>query len=113
MRPFEANTGFLRADVVAWAEGSARGRKELVWLMQHDLFNVAIDLGQTDQQAIAKVDDLFSAFAAEWSIYALTGSEAIVAAIENDATLPWLDTEYPSASGVTIRTRLINRLNNG
>lgn len=82
-------------------------RKGNVWKIQNDLAKAAAGLGQTAQQIEIKVDLLFSTFAAEWAIYVLTGSPAIVTAIQNDVTLPWLDTDV---SGLTIRQRLINRL---
>jgi hypothetical protein len=97
-----ANEGFI-------SEFSHREwqRKHDIWHIQRDLFDAAIGLGQTDAQATAKIDALFATFAADWSLYILTGNPAIVTAIQDDATLPWLDTDV---SGQSIRARLINRL---
>lgn len=85
-------------------------RLKVVWTVQNDLLVAAQDLGQDQTQAVTKLDELFATFAAEWSLYAITGSLAIATAIENDTTLTWLDTVYPPGSGVTIRERLLNRL---
>lgn len=82
-------------------------RRVIVWKIQNDLATLAVSLGQSNAQIENKVDALFSTFAAEWSIYIFTGASAIIDAIQNDATLPWLDT---LASGLTIRQHLINRL---
>jgi hypothetical protein len=82
-------------------------RLDVLQQLQVDLYAAATSLGQTDAQAKQKIDDLFSAYPGEWSIYALVGASAIVTAIQNDATLPWLDT---LVGGLTIRQRLINRL---
>jgi hypothetical protein len=82
-------------------------RIELIWKIQNDLAKLAAGLGQDATQIETKVDLLFSAFAAEWAIYTLTGSPAIVTAITDDITIPWLDTDV---SGTTIRQRLLNRL---
>lgn len=82
-------------------------RRHLVLKTVKDLFDLAISLGQTETQAEAKIDALFEAYAAEFSIYILVGSPAITTAIQNDATLPWLDTDV---AGLSIRQRLINRL---
>jgi hypothetical protein len=93
-----------------WAadqEEAERARKAILWRVQRDLYNAAVTLGQTDAQATAKIDALFSTFAGEWSLYILTGSPAIITAIQNDATIPWLNTQV---DGQTIRQRLIARL---
>lgn len=82
-------------------------RKFTVFGIQQDLHAAAIALGQTEEQAETKIDLLFSTFAAEWSLYMLTGSPAIITSIQNDATIGWLDTDV---AGVSIRQRLINRL---
>lgn len=82
-------------------------RRHLVLKTIKDLFDAAIQSGQTDVQAEAKIDELFTTYAAEWSIYILAGVPAIITSIQNDATMPWLDTDV---AGVTIRQRLINRL---
>ena len=106
-RAFLDDTGPLDGDALVWAKGREEARKEAVWIIQRDLFKLAKDLGQTNQQAITKVDQLFSTFAAEWAIFVLTGSDSINDAIQNDATIAWLDTDV---SGQTIRQRLLNRL---
>lgn len=82
-------------------------RTFMVWTIQRDLYDAALSLGQTDAQARTKIDTLFTTFAAEWSIYVLTGSPSITTAILTDVTIPWLDTDV---SGTSIRTRLANRL---
>lgn len=100
-------------DYIASFVSAEMKRRYTIYRTQRDLYNAATDLGQTTTQADDKIDDLFGTFGGEWSIYIFTGALAITDAILNDTTLPWLDTEYPIGSGVTIRTRLINRLNNG
>lgn len=110
-RSFDAT--FLPDDYISTFAEAEKNRKVLIYRMQRDLHDVALDLGQTTAQADEKIDDLFGTFGGDWSIYILTGTLEITNSIENDATLAWLDTEYPVSSGVTIRTRLINRLNNG
>lgn len=85
-------------------------RQEVVWNVQHDLAIAAANLGQSRSQIESKIDDLFSTFGAEWSVFILAGATSIVDAITNDTTLSWLDVVYPQGSGVTIRTRLLNRL---
>lgn len=100
----------LSTDPDAWqylAEDEERERKVTVWRVQRDLHAAALNLGQTDAQATAKIDLLFSTFAGEWSLYVLTGAPAITTAIQNDITLTWLNT---GVGGQTIRQRLINRL---
>lgn len=82
-------------------------RKETIWRVQNDLVTLALGLGQSTAEAATKVDALFSTFAAEWAIYVLTGSPAIITAIQDDATIPWLDLDI---AGTSIRQRLINRL---
>lgn len=106
-RPFRDDTGVLDQDAVTWAAGQEWDRKTIVWLLQRDLYKLVRQLGETDAEAEAKIDALFTTFASEWSIYVLTGSDAVVTAIEDDATLAWLDV---SISGASIRQRLINRL---
>ena len=85
-------------------------RQAVVQQAQLDLYDAALDLGQTTAQAIAKIDDLFATFASEWFLWLLDEHPSLVTAIQNDATIPWLDTEYPPASGVDLRQRIINRL---
>jgi hypothetical protein len=85
-------------------------RRNTVWKIQHDLAFAAADLGQTGTQIESKMDELFSTFGEEWAIYVIAGAIVIIDAITNDTTLPWLDTIYPSGSGITFRTRIINRL---
>lgn len=66
-------------------------------------------LGLDDADIQAKLNQLFSAYPGEWAIYFVTGANlAIVPAITNDTTIPWLDTDV---SGTTLRQRLVNRLN--
>jgi len=101
------NTYDFEDDYIGELRVARREREELVMRTQHDLAAAARGLGQTGGQIRTKVDSLFSTFASEWSIYILVGSTAIIDAIQNDATLPWLDTDV---SGTSIRQRLINRL---
>jgi len=82
-------------------------RKDLVRNIINDLLTLARTLGQNQTQATTKVEALFLTFAAEWNLYMFAGSTAIITAIQNDATLPWLDTDV---AGLTIRQRLVNRL---
>jgi len=82
-------------------------RQKTVDYVQIDLANYATSLGQTRTQIEDKLDTLFNTFASEWSIYLLVGATGIIDAIQNDVTIPWLDTDI---SGTTIRQRLINRL---
>ena len=72
-----------------------------------DLVDFAVGQGYTVQQARYAVEDLFRTFVSDWFLYTLIGSNDIVTAITNDATLAWLDID---AGGQTIRTRLISRL---
>lgn len=83
-------------------------RRTIVHKIQQDLHTLALQLGQTEDQASSKIDTLFATFSGDWSLYILTGSPAIKTSIQNDATIPWLDTDV---SGQTIRQRLLNRLN--
>jgi len=94
-------------DYISSIESAATTRRYRVYQVIHDLAKAAASLGQTESQIENKVDALFSTFAAEWSIYILTGATAIIDAIQNDATLPWIDTDV---NGTSIRQRLINRL---
>ena len=96
-----------RYEGVVDLETQEYSRRHLVLQTTKDLYDAAIALGQTDVQAEAKIDDLFATYAAEWSIYILVGNPTIITSIQNDATLPWLDTDV---QGLTIRQRLINRL---
>lgn len=82
-------------------------RVDQVQEVVRDLYSAARNIGQTDAQAKSKIQDLFNTFAAEWSVYALVGADGIVTGIQNDVTLPWLDTDV---AGTSIRQRLINRL---
>jgi hypothetical protein len=77
-----------------------------------DLVSFGGEQGYTDNQIDGAIDQLVSTFAAEWSIWILIGHDALITAIQNDATIGWLNTEFPSGSGVTVRTRLVNRLSN-
>lgn len=99
-----------------WLGSFARAeeeRKALVRRTERDIVDAAAAFGQTPEEGDAKVDELFATFAAEWSIYILTGAPAIIDAIQNDTSLPWLNAEYPPGSGVTVRERIVNRLTNG
>ena len=82
-------------------------RKRTVLFIQHDLVLFGKDQGYTQNQIRGAVEALFATFAAEWSLYILMGSSALVTAITADATLSWLDLD---ANGQTIRQRLVNRL---
>lgn len=102
----DSNFSF-EADYLHTLYSAEMERRIVVWKVQHDLAEAAAGLGQTYAQIGDKMDTLFSTFASEWSIYILTGATAIVTAIQNDATIGWLDTDV---SGTSIRQRLINRL---
>lgn len=103
---YGAERGYLEQLEIAYD-----ARRKLIYQAQHDLALAAADLGQTEGQIGSKMDELFSTYGAEWSVYILTGATAIITAIQNDVSIAWLDTVYPAGSGVTLRTRLINRLN--
>jgi hypothetical protein len=92
--------------VVAFLD-QERLRKGIIAKIQYDLFNAALGLGQTEAQAVAKIDALFAAYSGDWALYILTGSPAVSTSIQNDATLPWLST---LVAGVSIRQRILNRL---
>jgi hypothetical protein len=96
-------------DYIASFRGAEEQRRLTVYRLQKDLYDAALTLGQTPAQADDKIDTLFSTFASEWSIYILAGATAIVTAITDDITIPWLDTDV---AGTTIRLRLTNRLSN-
>ena len=82
-------------------------RKRVVFKIQYNLYQLATSLGQTPAQARNKIDELFSTFAAEWSLYVITGSPAINTAVSNDATIAWLDVDV---QGTSLRQRILNRL---
>jgi len=82
-------------------------REDIFFQIQADLTGYGEGLGLNPAQVEAKLDELFTTFAAEWLLYILTGSPSIATAITNDATLPWLDTVV---GGQTLRVRLVARL---
>ena len=82
-------------------------RKIVVATITRDLAVFAVTSGQTRAQTSAKIEQLFSTFAGEWSLYILAGSDALKTALANDVTIAWLDTDV---NGTPLRTRLINRL---
>lgn len=82
-------------------------RKELYFQVLEALWKLGKDLGLSDANIFGKLDDLYLAFASEWQLFLLTGSDAIATAIQNDVTLPWLDTDV---SGTSIRDRLVAKL---
>lgn len=86
--------------------GAAR-REEAVYTAVVDIIEFGIGRGYTDAQVRGALNDLFNTYAAEWSVYVFIGADGIVTALQNDATIPWLNLD---ASGQTIRQRLINRL---
>jgi len=95
---------------IASLEFLAESRRQIVTTLQADLINYGLTLGLTPAQIEEKIDDLFSAFAAEWFLYLLIGSESLATAITNDVALGWLNTEAPPASGISLRTRITDRL---
>jgi hypothetical protein len=87
---------------------SARvGREQELQLIQRDLASFAMSQGYTANQARTAIEALFRTFALQWFLYLVCGADDIVTAIQNDATLSWLN---QNAGGQTIRQRLINRL---
>lgn len=74
-----------------------------------DLITFGVDTAYTDPQIRSALDDLFSTYGGEWGVYVLVGATAIIDAIANDTTMPWLDLD---AGGQTLRSRLIDRLTN-
>lgn len=82
-------------------------RKLKVWRVQKLVFDAVLVPGSPGP-ARRKVDALFSAFSAEWSLYVLTGGDDVVTALLADTTLPpWIDTDV---NGTPLRTRIANRL---
>ena len=53
------------------------------------------------------IENLFRTFATEFYTYTLIGSRDLAAAIDNNVTLAWLNTD---AGGKTIRERIVSRL---
>lgn len=86
---------------------SQSDRNVVVRKLVNDLYSAGRTLGLTKAQALGYVNELFNAFPGEWAVYVIVGADGIITSIQNDATLPWLDTDV---AGVTIRQRLINRL---
>lgn len=95
------------SDLVGYLLRQVKRREKRVLQLQHDVYEFGIAQGYTDNQVRGAVNDLFNTFAAEWSVYVLAGSDAIVTAIENDATLPWLNTAVGQS---TVRAKLVARL---
>lgn len=85
-------------------------RKKTVWKIQDYLLNAAIDSGADAILAGERVDELFGTYGGSWSVYVLTGANQIVTDIDTDTGIGWLDTEYPSGGGKTIRERVITQL---
>lgn len=85
-------------------------RRRVYWKIQRDLAVAGQDLGANQSTIETQIDALLTTFADQWFLYLFTGNTTqITTAITNDATLPWLDTEYPVGTGVDIRTRILNR----
>lgn len=82
-------------------------RKRAVYIAISDLIDFGLGEGYTDNQVKGAVNSLFEAYPGEWSIYILVGSDAIKTAIQNDVTLPWLNTAVGQS---TVRAQLIARL---
>jgi hypothetical protein len=97
-------------DYVEDLQRSEATRKETVWTIQNYLGHAAIDNGATALVAGERVDELFGTYGGSWSIYVLTGANQIVTDVDTDTGIGWLDTEYPSGGGKTIRERVITQL---
>jgi hypothetical protein len=82
-------------------------RETEIQRIQYDLAAFAISQGYTANQTRSAIEALFRTFVTQWFLYIVCGADDIVTAIQNDATLPWLNTQV---GGQTIRQRLINRL---
>jgi hypothetical protein len=108
---FDQTIGYSFADdptdYINTMRGETRNRQTLVFRLVKDLYDAALSLGQTPAQANAKINDLFNAYPGEWATYVIIGADGLISALQNDATLPWLDAVV---AGVSIRQRLINRL---
>jgi hypothetical protein len=66
-------------------------------------------MGQTDEQIEEKLDALLSAYPGAWCLYFITGAKgAILAAITDDTSLPWLDADLGSE---TLRARILRAIN--
>jgi len=98
-----------RPDIIdsGWLDHARSQRETTVQQLQLDLYDAARALGQTHAQALTRINELFNAYPGAWAVYVIAGADGIVTAIQNDATLPWLDA---LVGGVSIRQRLINRL---
>lgn len=83
------------------------GRTEIVDGIVHDLIDFAISEGRTNQQIGDNLELFFLTFDPEMMPYFQVGGDALATAINDDVTIPWLDTD---AGGQTIRTRIVNRL---
>lgn len=97
----------LADDYLRKLERQEEDRKFIIAKIQNDLATYAASLGQTSVEIENKVDALFNTYAIEWVTYRAIGDPTIITSIQNDTTMPWLDTDI---SGETIRQRLIDRL---
>lgn len=100
----------LTAEYMSELSTQEQERRLTVWTIQDYLVHAAIDNGADAIVAGERVDELFGTYGGSWSIYVLTGANQIVTDIDTDTGIGWLDTEYPSGGGKTIRERVITQL---
>lgn len=100
----------IAADRLGELRQQERVRRNIVHEIIDDLIFAAQDLGAGEGIAQQRLNDLFTSFATDWTNYIIVADDTIITTIQNDATLGWLDTEYPPSSGTTIRERIIARL---
>lgn len=86
-----------------------RERTALVEQTKAQLMSLSDEFGQTPQQARSKLTDFCQTFRSEIWLWEQIYSNDLWQAIEADATIGWLDIEYPVGSGTTIRERLVAR----
>jgi hypothetical protein len=107
---WESGLYSLTSEYVGDLRDREQERRLTVWTIQDYLVHAAIDNGATAIVAGERVDELFGAYGGSWTIYVLTGANQIVTDIDTDTGIGWLDTEYPSGGGKTIRERVITQL---
>jgi hypothetical protein len=94
-------------DVIGAFEASRQNRLRILDRVMTDMFSFGKQQGFSNGQIRGAIESLFRTFINEWSLWEYSGADDLVTAIQNDATLSWLDLD---ASGQTIRQRLVNRL---
>jgi len=82
-------------------------RRKALRTIEVALYRAATNLGQTPEQARAKVELLFRTFVSETFLFVLLGTDDLKDAIAADGTIAWLDTVVGQK---TIRLHLTDRL---